>query len=301
MYCLKPKLKSIPQGDWYCSDCKPKEKFRSPKKKVRRVFSQVEESEDENDDSAAANTNEENSDQEEEEETKHRITKKKSKAKKKLIQESPEPAPKKKKKGGIANLLGKRRAADAGEQKRRVNNGASSEEEDEEMDTSPSTSRRSGRARGAAKQESSPPDSKSKSKRRRGELDDDIELQFSVVGLNDLIDGMLNHKDGWPFDRPITKSSAPDYHKIIKHPIDLGTIKSKLNSLKYTCNQEVLDAVRLMFNNCYQYNHKSAEEYGCGERLEKYFNKEVAKMGLSEEMAEPLAPAKPTKRGRRTL
>ena len=28
-----------------------------------------------------------------------------------------------------------------------------------------------------------------KSKRRRGELDDDIELQFSVVGLNDLIDG----------------------------------------------------------------------------------------------------------------
>jgi hypothetical protein len=29
----------------------------------------------------------------------------------------------------------------------------------------------------------------SRSKRRRGELDDDIELQFSVAGLNNLIDG----------------------------------------------------------------------------------------------------------------
>merc|ERR1712111_288689 len=35
MYCLKPKLKSIPSGDWYCPECKPKERVRSPKKKVR--------------------------------------------------------------------------------------------------------------------------------------------------------------------------------------------------------------------------------------------------------------------------
>ena len=48
MYCLKPKLKSVPQGDWYCSDCKPKERLiRSPKKKTtRRVFSHVEEEEE---------------------------------------------------------------------------------------------------------------------------------------------------------------------------------------------------------------------------------------------------------------
>ena len=39
MYCLKPKLKSIPQGDWFCPECKPKERVRSPKKKVRKSFS----------------------------------------------------------------------------------------------------------------------------------------------------------------------------------------------------------------------------------------------------------------------
>ena len=34
IFCLKPKLKSIPKDDWFCSDCKPKERIRSPKKKV---------------------------------------------------------------------------------------------------------------------------------------------------------------------------------------------------------------------------------------------------------------------------
>merc|ERR1719336_2749970 len=39
MYCLKPKLKSIPEGDWFCPECKPKERVRSPRKKVRKSFS----------------------------------------------------------------------------------------------------------------------------------------------------------------------------------------------------------------------------------------------------------------------
>merc|ERR1711862_596428 len=42
-YCLKPKLKTIPSGDWYCPECKPKERVRSPKKKVRKSFSLHEE------------------------------------------------------------------------------------------------------------------------------------------------------------------------------------------------------------------------------------------------------------------
>ncbi len=43
MYCLKPKIKVVPKGDWYCNDCKPKERIKSPKKKSRQVFSNVEE------------------------------------------------------------------------------------------------------------------------------------------------------------------------------------------------------------------------------------------------------------------
>ena len=52
LYCLKPKLKKIPDDDWYCTECKPKMRVRSPKKKNRRVFEE-EDLEDEEEDGEA--------------------------------------------------------------------------------------------------------------------------------------------------------------------------------------------------------------------------------------------------------
>merc|ERR1712130_1037173 len=77
---------------------------------------------------------------------------------------------------------------------------------------------------------------------------------------------LLKHKDGWPFDRPITKADAPDYHLCVRNPMDLGTVRGKLNDMQYTSNQEVINDIRLVFSNCYSYNMEDAEEYGCAER-----------------------------------
>ena len=69
-YCLKPKLKSIPEGDWYCKECKPKKRVMSPKKKTRRVFSHTEEEEEEEEEEVEKEEDEtleeENKDSEEE-------------------------------------------------------------------------------------------------------------------------------------------------------------------------------------------------------------------------------------------
>ncbi len=62
---MKPKLKTVPSGDWYCSDCKPKERVRSPKKTVRRVFSSTEEDDTEEDEDSGQ-VKEEDSEEEEE-------------------------------------------------------------------------------------------------------------------------------------------------------------------------------------------------------------------------------------------
>ena len=51
LYCLKPKLKKIPDDDWYCTECKPKMRIRSPKKKNRKVFEE-EDLEDDDDEEA---------------------------------------------------------------------------------------------------------------------------------------------------------------------------------------------------------------------------------------------------------
>merc|ERR1712038_1294311 len=50
LYCLKPKLKKIPDDDWYCTECKPKMRVRSPKKKNRKVFEEEDLEDDEEDD-----------------------------------------------------------------------------------------------------------------------------------------------------------------------------------------------------------------------------------------------------------
>jgi len=45
-----------------------------------------------------------------------------------------------------------------------------------------------------------------------------------------------------------------DYFRIIKRPMDLGTIKKKLDTQQYSCAKECIDDFNLMFNNCYTYN-----------------------------------------------
>jgi bromodomain adjacent to zinc finger domain protein 1A len=45
MYCLKPAVKHVPKGDWFCPDCRPKEVMRTPRKQRRK--SRVDESSEE--------------------------------------------------------------------------------------------------------------------------------------------------------------------------------------------------------------------------------------------------------------
>jgi hypothetical protein len=56
-------------------------------------------------------------------------------------------------------------------------------------------------------------------------------------------------------------SQVEDYHEIIKHPMDFGTVKHKLNMLEYRTNNEVLSDALLVFENCYTYNKEDTEIY----------------------------------------
>ena len=213
----------------------------------------------------------------------------------------------------ISQLLGKRRcAAEANERIARVhqqetNSGNSSGNES----SNPERTTRSGRVVTKRKEpasnsvtsnsSTSTSSSGARSKRRRA-IDEEIYSVFNPTVLEDLLNDMMKHRDGWPFDRPITKADAPDYHTIVSKPMDLGTIRSGINRMKYTCNQEVVEDIQLVFKNCWLYNREEAEEYQCGLRLEKYFKKEAKRLNLmmdDEDEEEEDAPK--NKRGRRTL
>lgn len=52
----------------------------------------------------------------------------------------------------------------------------------------------------------------------------------------------------------VNKREAPDYHTIIKHPMDLGSMTKKLKTLQYKSKQEFVDDLNLIWANCLKYN-----------------------------------------------
>jgi hypothetical protein len=63
-----------------------------------------------------------------------------------------------------------------------------------------------------------------------------------------------------------------DTDKIIKNPMDLYTINSKLENDQYTSLKEFEEDFRLIFRNCYTYNNVESEIYHSAEVLETFFN-----------------------------
>ena len=70
--------------------------------------------------------------------------------------------------------------------------------------------------------------------------------------------------------------NIPHYHKVVKKPMDLGTIDAKLKNGQYENAKEVEADVRLMFGNCYRFNPPSDPIHQMGKQLESHFDEKWA-------------------------
>lgn len=66
-----------------------------------------------------------------------------------------------------------------------------------------------------------------------------------------------------PFRMPVDPNSLgiPDYFDIVRQPMDLSTIRKKLESGQYQDPREYVDDVWLMFDNAWLYNRKTSRVY----------------------------------------
>ncbi|KAL4090494.1 hypothetical protein QTP88_025321 [Uroleucon formosanum] len=89
---------------------------------------------------------------------------------------------------------------------------------------------------------------------------------------------LWKHQHAWPFYQPVdaSKLNLPDYHKVIKTPMDLGTVKKRLENNYYWCADECIQDINAMFSNCYTYNKPGEDVVLMAQTLEKIF---LAKMG----------------------
>ncbi|PWA78944.1 bromodomain, NET domain protein [Artemisia annua] len=84
-----------------------------------------------------------------------------------------------------------------------------------------------------------------------------------------IIGNLMKHKFGWVFNKPVDVNDLKcyDYHDVIKKPMDLGTIKSKIAKNGYRSSFEFASDVRLCFNNAMEYNGKGSDVYRMAEGL----------------------------------
>lgn len=116
------------------------------------------------------------------------------------------------------------------------------------------------------------------------------QLQFL---LKVVVKVLSKHNFAWPFLNPVDtiKLKLPDYHKIILHPMDLGTIKKRLENCYYYSAKECIHDFKTMFTNCYVYNKPAEDVVLMGQTLEKIFLTKLGEMP-KEETEIPIPPLK---------
>ena len=83
------------------------------------------------------------------------------------------------------------------------------------------------------------------------------------------------------------KLEIPTYPKIIKKPMDLSTMRKKLDGGEYATADKFLEDFRLMIRNCFQFNPSGTPVNLAGQELSKLFEERWKNLP-------PLTPAEPS-------
>ncbi|CAH0404305.1 unnamed protein product [Chilo suppressalis] len=96
-------------------------------------------------------------------------------------------------------------------------------------------------------------------------------LQKDLQFCKNLLCEMECHEHAWPFLIPVNTKQFPQYKKVIKCPMDLSTIKRKLQEGSYKCKEEFASDVRLIFSNCEVFNEDDSPVGRAGHHMRQFF------------------------------
>lgn len=106
-------------------------------------------------------------------------------------------------------------------------------------------------------------------------------LSDALKSCNEILKELFSKKHSgyaWPFYKPVDAEllGLHDYHDIIKKPMDLGTVKRKMDNREYKSAPEFAADVRLIFTNCYKYNPPDHDVVAMGRKLQDVFEMRYA-------------------------
>nr|XP_012295810.1 bromodomain testis-specific protein isoform X1 [Aotus nancymaae] len=117
--------------------------------------------------------------------------------------------------------------------------------------------------------------------KKNGRLTNQLQYLQKVI-LKDL----WKHDYSWPFQCPVdaVKLKLPDYYTIIKNPMDLNTIKKRLENKYYVKASECIEDFNTMFSNCYLYNKPGDDVVLMAQALEELFMQKLSQMPQEEQV-----------------
>lgn len=100
-----------------------------------------------------------------------------------------------------------------------------------------------------------------------------LELKFCQHVMNELVK-KKHQAFAYPFMVPVdpVALNIPNYHKVIKKPMDFGTIQTNLHASQYSRAKEFHDDANLVFQNCFKFNPPTDEVNKMGKMLQSVFD-----------------------------
>jgi len=100
---------------------------------------------------------------------------------------------------------------------------------------------------------------------RTSKIDKDLSI------CHTLLSELGGHEDCWPFLTPVNTKQFPTYKKIIRIPMDISTIRKKLNDGMYKLREEFREDVNLIFHNCEIFNEDDSPVGKSGHNMKVFF------------------------------
>lgn len=107
------------------------------------------------------------------------------------------------------------------------------------------------------------------------------QLQYLLKNIHKAV---TKHSYAWPFDLPVDAKALklPDYHNVIKKPMDFTTIKKRLENYWYYDAFECIEDFKQVFLNCYIYNKPTEDVVMMARTVEELFLDRLEELPIDE-------------------
>ncbi|XP_040468858.1 tyrosine-protein kinase BAZ1B isoform X3 [Falco naumanni] len=233
LFCLRPALYEIPDGEWQCPACQP-----STARRNSRGRNYAEDSDEDEDEESEEASDEPDAEEEEEEEEDYEV----------------------------AGLKLRPRKGARGKQSTAMYSSRQGRHQRKKQSLHPARGprQRAAPVNGADIDELHPLCGQvlqtKKTARRQS-----LELQK----CEEILSKLIKYRFSWPFREPVTTEEAEDYFEVISNPMDFQTMQSKCSCGNYRSVREFLSDIKQVFSNAERYNRNGSHVLSCLEKTEQ--------------------------------